>query len=74
VITERCVPCHSITPAQPGIGVPPRGVAFDTPDQIETWAPRIAPAVRSRFMPLGNATAMTEEERELVLAWAEGGG
>jgi len=46
------------------------GVAFDSPREIEAWAPRIYErAVVTRTMPLGNATNMTDAERDLLAQW-----
>ena len=32
---QRCAVCHSLHPTQPGFSAPPKGIAFDTPEQIE---------------------------------------
>jgi uncharacterized membrane protein len=68
VIAERCATCHS------GVSAP-LGVRLETREEIEA---RIADierqAVQTRAMPPGNATGMTDEERELLAAWiAENG-
>ncbi len=63
VIAERCAPCHSGTSA-------PLGIRFETREQIETRIDDIErQAVQTRVMPPGNATGMTEAERELLGAW-----
>ena len=38
-------------------------------DQINSNADRIATTVQSRYMPIGNLTGMTDEERALVATW-----
>jgi uncharacterized membrane protein len=74
VIAERCAPCHSAAPTQPGIAVAPAGVVFDTPRQMQAWAPRIRErAVTARTMPLANVTGMTDEERDVLGRWIEAG-
>jgi uncharacterized membrane protein len=73
VIAQRCAPCHARRPTQPGFSSPPAGVALETPDEIARRATAIAAQVASRAMPLGNVTGMTDEERELTVAWARGG-
>jgi len=74
VIAERCAPCHSAAPTQPGIAVAPAGAVFDTPEQMRAWAPRIRErAVTARTMPLGNVTAMTDDERALLGRWIAAG-
>ena len=72
IVEERCTPCHSQSPTQPGFSSPPGGVALDTPDQIEAQAAAIrAQTVDSRAMPLGNVTKMTDDERARIAGWLE---
>jgi len=74
IIARRCAPCHSAAPTVPGVTTPPRGVAFDTPDQIRTRAERIlAVAAVTHTMPLGNLTAMTDDERDVLARWIRAG-
>ena len=40
-----------------------------TPDQIGQNAAKIAETVGNRYMPIGNLTQMTDDERALVAAW-----
>ena len=70
VVKARCTPCHSMKPTQPGFTSAPAGFVFDTPEEIAGDANRIrAVAVDSTFMPLGNVTHMTQEERDLLGRW-----
>jgi uncharacterized membrane protein len=70
IVQARCVPCHSATPTNPMTSVPAAGIAFDSPRDIATWAPRIYErAVVTRAMPLGNVTGMTDEERDVLARW-----
>jgi uncharacterized membrane protein len=70
IVQQRCVPCHSQNPSEPGFSAPPAGIAFDTLDEIKSNADAIEEqAVRSKAMPLGNATGMTDQERETLGAW-----
>lgn len=74
VLITRCLPCHSAAPSDPTIAAPPLGVTFDTPAEIQRQASRILErAVVARTMPLGNKTAMTDEERELLGRWVHSG-
>jgi uncharacterized membrane protein len=74
IVNERCTSCHAAKPSSPLFSAPPGGVIFDTPQQIQAFAPRIhAQAVASQIMPLGNMTKMTPEERELLGAWIVAG-
>ncbi|HEY6585044.1 MAG TPA: urate hydroxylase PuuD [Gaiellaceae bacterium] len=70
IVRQRCVPCHSQNPSEPGFSAPPAGIAFDTVEEIKSHADAIEEqAVRTKAMPLGNATGMTVEERETLGAW-----
>jgi uncharacterized membrane protein len=73
VIDRRCVTCHSLHPSSPDFKTAPKGITFDTPEQIEAQAEAIkAVAVDSKIMPLGNVTRMTQAERNLLAAWIRG--
>jgi uncharacterized membrane protein len=68
IVQERCVPCHSSTPTK--VAAAPLGITFDTAEQIRAQADAIERvAVESTIMPLGNATGMTQAERDLLGAW-----
>lgn len=73
IVQQRCVPCHSGTPTEPGYTEAAKGILLDTEPAVLARREIIGPLVKSGYMPFGNATAMTEEERALVLEWAEGG-
>jgi uncharacterized membrane protein len=72
IVEERCVPCHSSHPTK--VAVAPKGVTFDTPDEIAAQAALIERvAVTTRTMPIGNATGMTRPERDVLGAWIRQG-
>jgi uncharacterized membrane protein len=72
IVQARCEPCHSTHPTE--VAAPPLGIVFETPEQIRASASAIRRvAVDSRTMPLGNATHMTDRERELLGAWIQAG-
>jgi len=53
---------------------PPRGVMFETKDQVGQHADRLyLRAVATKTMPLGNLTGITEAERDLLGAWVAQG-
>jgi uncharacterized membrane protein len=72
IVEERCTPCHSEHPTNPSFASAgaPAGIEFDTPQEIAAQAQLIEQqAVESRAMPLGNATGMTDAERQLLGRW-----
>jgi uncharacterized membrane protein len=72
IVEARCVPCHSAHPTK--VDAPPMGLVFDTPKQIAAQASLIEQvAVRTKVMPLGNQTGMTQAERDTLGAWIDQG-
>ncbi len=70
VIQARCVQCHSASPTDDQWTAAPNGVMYDTPEQIATMADKIMTrAVRTKTMPQGNKTGMTDEERTVLKRW-----
>jgi len=69
VFDARCLSCHAAQPTQAGFAQPPKGVVLETRDQIGQNAAKIAETVANRYMPIGNLTQMTDEERAVVAAW-----
>jgi uncharacterized membrane protein len=72
IIKKRCVTCHSENPThtmflnQP----PPKNLAFDSIDEVRKAADRImVQVVQLKRMPLGNETAMEDDERAKFDAW-----
>lgn len=65
IVRTHCSPCHSDQPVHAGIPRAPKGIMFDTMEEVRLHAPEIEEqAVKSNNMPLGNETGMTPEERE----------
>ena len=72
IVEQRCVPCHSAHPTK--VSVAPKGIVFDTPAQIAAQASLIeSVAVTTKVMPIGNATGMTQAERDQLGAWIKAG-
>lgn len=68
LLARHCIQCHSAAPTL--VGVAPKGVMFDTPQQIESQAALIERQVSVlRVMPPGNLTQMSEAEREAIARW-----
>ena len=69
IIDARCVSCHASEPTQPGFAAAPLGILLDSPELILNQAERIAVTVQNRYMPIGNLTGMTDQERTTVAQW-----
>jgi hypothetical protein len=74
IVQQRCVPCHSATPTEPGYTSAPLGYMYDTPAEIAQYAPLMYEyAVQTTLMPYGNATGMTTAERTTFGNWVNSG-
>ena len=71
-VMGRCAMCHAAEPAWEGVRFTPKDVALETEAQIAERAREIyLQAGRSHAMPPGNVSAMTKEERALIVTWFE---
>jgi uncharacterized membrane protein len=74
IVQERCAYCHSLQPRSPQFTTAPKGIRFDTAQEIASQAQMIkAVAVDTTVMPFGNATHMTPAERRLLGEWIAAG-
>jgi uncharacterized membrane protein len=73
VILERCTPCHADEPTWPGFIQPPNGIVLQTPAQMQAHAAKTAETTASNYMPLGNLTNITPEERQILIQWVAQG-
>jgi uncharacterized membrane protein len=74
IIASRCSMCHSAQPVWTGFLYPPKGVRLDDAEQIKLHAKMIAiNAVKSRAMPPGNVTEITDGERQVLASWIAAG-
>jgi uncharacterized membrane protein len=69
-VQSRCSMCHAAEPVWDGIGIAPKGVRLDTPEEIARHAEAIrVQTVLTHAMPPNNITEMTLDERRAVAAW-----
>jgi uncharacterized membrane protein len=74
IVISRCSMCHSAQPAWTGFLYPPKGVRLDDTEQIKLHARMIAiNVVKSRAMPPGNVTEITDGERQVLASWIAAG-
>lgn len=70
IVQKHCVQCHAVRPKQPGFLVPPAGIVLERAALVRQYADRVyRQAVRTRAMPLGNLTGISEEERQILGRW-----
>jgi uncharacterized membrane protein len=70
IVLGRCSMCHGVEPSWQGIRWAPRGLRLDDDAQIALNARTIyLHAGRSRAMPPGNITGITDTERAQIAQW-----
>ena len=72
IVHQRCSTCHSAQPTQQGFNAPPQGIILQTSEELKTHQAKIVPAVQTKYMPLGNMTKMTDNERQQLLGYVSG--
>ena len=74
IIKYRCGTCHAKNPTFEGIEVAPKGVVYDSPNDIIKNLKLIqAQAIDAEIMPPNNLTGITNQEREKLRIWIEQG-
>ena len=69
LIETHCGACHAQSPTFPGMTAAPLGVVLESPDLITQHAAKAREAVATRYMPLGNLTQLSDDERQQLVSW-----
>lgn len=69
IVAEHCAGCHAESPTQGGFSTAPGGYLFRTPEDLQAQAGLVVSALESGYMPLGNLTGMSDQQRAVLLAW-----
>ncbi len=69
MVAEHCSGCHAETPTMAGFQAPPAGLVFESEADLRTHSDRSLTAISSGYMPLGNQTDMSDDERSRLLRW-----
>ena len=70
IVSARCTVCHAAEPAWEGLHWPPKGMVFETSEDIELNAKFIfLHSGLSKSMPPGNLSGITENERDIIRKW-----
>jgi uncharacterized membrane protein len=71
-VQGRCAMCHAAVPSYPGIHGAPKGVVFETDEDVARHARDIyVQAAISHAMPPSNLSEIEPAERKLIAAWYE---
>ena len=72
IVAKHCVMCHSARPSHEGFDAPPKGVVLVSIDDVVRNKEQVlAQAVNGDAMPLGNETAITDQERAALGAFLQ---
>ena len=72
IVNTHCVACHASNPGNPAFQAPPAGIVLEDLSLLAAHADKVRQvAVDSHYMPLGNLTGMSEEERQQLGQWLQ---
>ena len=67
---KHCTMCHAAKPSHEGFSEAPKNISLDNIAGLRQYAAQIyVQAVQTNAMPLGNETAMTQQERDELGRW-----
>ena len=72
IVHTHCSTCHAAQPTQQGFAAPPAGIILQTPEEMKIHKAKIITAVQTRYMPLGNLTQLSDEQRQQIVAYTSG--
>jgi uncharacterized membrane protein len=70
VVQRHCVMCHAVKPTHESFQEAPKNVSLETIAELKKHAATVyIQTVQTKAMPLGNQTAMTDDERTVLGRW-----
>lgn len=70
LLDQHCSSCHAAEPSHPAFQAAPAGISLETLEQLAQHHSKVRQAaVDSHYMPLGNLSGMSEDERQLLGRW-----
>lgn len=72
LMQSHCIACHAAEPSHPAFQAAPAGIALDELSLLVQHRDKVRQSsVDTHYMPLGNTTGMTEEERQQLGRWLD---
>ena len=71
LVAEHCGNCHAMEPTFPGYAAAPGGIVLDSLGALDTYKARTVSSLKSDYMPLGNMSGLTAEQRAAMLRYLE---
>jgi uncharacterized membrane protein len=69
IVSQRCTSCHAVSPTNAGFASAPGGIVLESAEQALAMKDKMIPALQTGYMPLGNLTKMTDQERLQLMVW-----
>ena len=70
IVQRHCVMCHAVKPTHESFQEAPKNVSLETIAELKKHAATVyIQTVQTKAMPLGNQTAMTDDERSVLGRW-----
>jgi uncharacterized membrane protein len=69
IVGQRCTSCHAVSPTNAGFASAPAGIVLESAEQALAMKDKMIPALQTGYMPLGNLTKMTAQERLQLMVW-----
>ena len=71
MVAVHCGNCHAEIPTAEGFAAPPGGMIFNDAEDLLLYREQVMTSLTTHFMPLGNLTSMTAEERAAMLGYLQ---
>ncbi|HEX3164042.1 MAG TPA: hypothetical protein VHQ92_15810 [Pseudolabrys sp.] len=70
IVQKHCVMCHAVAPSHESFREAPKNIILESIADIRKHAATVyTQTVQTKAMPLGNQTAMTDDERSALGRW-----
>lgn len=69
LVAEHCASCHAQQPTNAGFASAPAGIILEEANATIAMKDKIIPALQTGYMPLGNLSQMTEQQRKALIIW-----
>lgn len=71
LVSRHCANCHAYNPVHPGFRAAPAGLVIESPEELVLHGALALPAIQSGYMPLGNMTGLSDQERTTIILWLQ---
>lgn len=71
IVKNKCLSCHSSKNTDKYFPVAPKGLIFETKEQLLSHKENIIKQVKTKVMPLGNKTQITDEQRAQLIQYLQ---